>query len=406
MRVLLYGGTFDPPHNGHLHNLRAAAAVVKPDMVVVMPAGVPPHKAASGTPAALRLEMCGCFTAMAGSGDIPALEVSDWEIRQAAQGIKNYSANTIAMLGGRYPGAQLFMAVGSDMLLSFDTWYHWQDLLQACTLVVTSREEDDMDALRAKALELEPTGSRIVFAAAPALPMASSTLRARMAAGDRCAEALPLSVLTIIDREGLYRPAGARRSLTVKQAKAMAKKALSEKRFQHTVNVKKLAVKLAKRHGEDPERAALAAYLHDVAKEMPKDELLQILRDNAIMANNAAERPAPVWHGVCAAILAEKYWGVRDREVLDAVACHTTGRPGMTKLDKILFLADMTSAERDWPGVKNLRKLAKKDLDAAMLAGLEQTVGFVKSSKKPVDVMSVRAYEDLKQSYMEKERQK
>lgn len=179
----------------------------------------------------------------------------------------------------------------------------------------------------------------------------------------------------------------------------MARATLSEKRYTHTVNVKKMAVKLAKRNGVEKEQAALAAYLHDLAKEKPREELLQIMRDNAIMAKDAALRPAPVWHGVCAAILAKTRWGVEDQAVLDAVACHTTGRPGMTTLDKVLFLADMTSAERDWPGVEKLRKLALEDLDAAMLAGLAQTISFVEQSGKPVDPMSAAAYADLKRAY-------
>ena len=79
MKLLLYGGTFDPPHNGHLNNLRAAAGRVRPDLVVVMPAGVPPHKAASATPAALRLEMCRCFYALEGTPGLPRLTVSDWK---------------------------------------------------------------------------------------------------------------------------------------------------------------------------------------------------------------------------------------------------------------------------------------------------------------------------------------
>ena len=87
--------------------------------------------------------------------------------------------------------------------------------------------------------------------------------------------------------------------------------------------------------------------------------------------------------------------------MLDAVACHTTGRPGTTTLDKILFLADMTSAERDWPGVKQLRALEKRDLNAAMLAALTQTIQFVKESGKPVDPESAAAYEDLKNHYSE-----
>ncbi len=184
--------------------------------------------------------------------------------------------------------------------------------------------------------------------------------------------------------------------LTVAQAQALAKSRLSAKRYQHTENVKNLAVELAEIYGESPEKAALAAWLHDTAKEMPKEQLLQILQDNAIIKKNPAQRPEPVWHGICAEILARTQWGVQDQEVLDAVECHTTGCPNMTKLDKILFLADMTSAERDWPGVDQLRALAKKDLDTAMLQALDHTISFVKKGGKTVDPMSIAAYEDLK----------
>ena len=143
------------------------------------------------------------------------------------------------------------------------------------------------------------------------------------------------------------------------------------------------------------DRAALAALLHDSAKEISKDEMREILRAYPQYAEGGEERPAPVWHGVCAAILARTQWGVTDEAVLSAIACHTAGKPGMTRLDKILYLADMTSAERDWPGVEKLRKLEKKNLDAAMLAALKQTNDFVLSQGKPLDPMSKAAYEDI-----------
>ena len=179
------------------------------------------------------------------------------------------------------------------------------------------------------------------------------------------------------------------------EAKKLVKARLSEKRWTHTKNVKKMAVKLARRWGTDPEKAAMAAILHDSAKELPKQELLQIFADNAIIAENAPARPSPVWHGIAAAILAETQWGITDPEILSAIRCHTTGKPGMSKLDKIIYLADMTSAERDWPGVEKLRKLELKDLDAAMLAALKQTNDFVLSQSKPLDPMSKAAYEDI-----------
>lgn len=179
------------------------------------------------------------------------------------------------------------------------------------------------------------------------------------------------------------------------QAKKLVKKNLSEKRYTHTKNVKKMAVKLAKRWGADPEKAALAAILHDAAKELPKDRQLQIFAENAIIAENAPMRPTSVWHGIAAAILCETEWGVHDPEVLSAIRCHTTGKPGMSLLDKIIYMADMTSAERDYPGVEALRDEEFEDLDMALLHALKRTVDFVKEKGGRLDDQSVAAYEDL-----------
>ena len=180
-----------------------------------------------------------------------------------------------------------------------------------------------------------------------------------------------------------------------KQAKELVRSRLSDKRYEHTLNVKKMAVKLAKRHGVDKDRAALAALLHDAAKEISKDEMRALMRQYPQYAEGGEARPAPVWHGICAAILARTQWGVEDEAILSAIACHTAGKAGMSKLDKVVDLADMTSKERAWPGVGKLRKLELKDLDAAMLAALRQTNDFVLSQGKPLDPESAAAYEDI-----------
>ena len=151
------------------------------------------------------------------------------------------------------------------------------------------------------------------------------------------------------------------------EAKKLVKARLSEKRWTHTKNVKKMAVKLARRWGTDPEKAAMAAILHDSAKELPKQELLQIFADNAIIAENAPARPSPVWHGIAAAILAE-----------------------------IIYLADMTSAERDWPGVDDLRALEMQDLDRALCDALKRSIDFVEEKGGSLDPESVAAYEYAK----------
>ena len=187
--------------------------------------------------------------------------------------------------------------------------------------------------------------------------------------------------------------------MDLNQANELVRGRLSEKRYQHTLNVRDQAVHLAEKYGADPHKAALAALLHDAAKELPRAELLQILRDNAIMAGNTQAQPAPVWHGPCAAILCRTQWGVQDEEVLSAIACHTTGKPGMSKLDKIIYLADMTSAERSYPEVYELRDLAEQDLDRAMITALGKNLAWMEECGKPVDPLSRQTYDDLLRSY-------
>ena len=196
MKLLLFGGTFDPPHNGHMNNLRAAVAAVAPDKAIVMPAGTPPHKAASATPAALRLAMCACFRAVA-----PCVTVSDWEIEQ--QG-RSYTVQTLEMLRAQWPGAELYLSVGSDMLFTFREWYRWRDILQLAALVVQSRTDGDTTALRAAAESLAADGGRVVFAAAPALECASSDIRAGRYTPAELARLLPAPVPAIIAHAGLY----------------------------------------------------------------------------------------------------------------------------------------------------------------------------------------------------------
>ena len=157
-----------------------------------------------------------------------------------------------------------------------------------------------------------------------------------------------------------------------------------------------MAVKLAKHYGTDPEQAALAALLHDAAKELPKDEMRAIMQAHPEYAQGGEARPTPVWHGICAAILARTEWGVTDEAVLSAIACHTAGKAGMTQLDKILYLADMTSAERDWPGVDDLRALEMQDLDRALCDALKRSIDFVEEKGGSLDPESVAAYEYAK----------
>ena len=143
-------------------------------------------------------------------GAVPALCVSGWEVEQAALGtaqLYGEKKNSRWEMRGphRIREAELYMAMGSDMLLSFDSWHRWQEILRLARLVVTSRNVGDAPELHAKAKQMDPTGARILFAQVEALPMASSSLRARLAAGEACENELPALVRRVIRREGLYR---------------------------------------------------------------------------------------------------------------------------------------------------------------------------------------------------------
>lgn len=195
-KLLLYGGTFDPPHMGHMNNLRAVMAAVHPDQVLVMPAGIPPHKAASATPGEVRLAMCRCFTEVD-----PRVEVSRWEIDH--QG-RSYTVHTLQMLRDAYPGAALYLALGSDMLLTFTQWHRWQTILALATLVVQSRAGGDSADLHAAADALRPYGGRVLFADAMPVPCASSQIRAGSLDADTLRRVLPESVRRIIRQKNLY----------------------------------------------------------------------------------------------------------------------------------------------------------------------------------------------------------
>lgn len=196
MRLLLFGGTFDPPHVGHKSILRNAIACAEPEEVWIMPAGIPPHKQASATPAGLRLEMCGCF-----ASEFPATIISDWEMRQEG---KSFTQRTVEWLKIQRPNAEIYLCIGSDMLLSFTTWHCWQELLQTVTLVVQSRTQDDIARLEVAAKELEPYGAEIIFTHAKVEEISSTWLRSAIADGKDVRDKIPAIAMEIIRKNHLY----------------------------------------------------------------------------------------------------------------------------------------------------------------------------------------------------------
>ena len=155
-KIILFGGTFDPPHNGHMTLLAGAIEAVRPDLVLVEPAGTPPHKRAGGTSAAHRLAMCECFRPL-----FPELVLDTTEI---ARGGKSYTIDTVRQMNARYPGAQLYFPMGSDMLLWFRNWAAYRELLRRVVLVAHLRTGEDAAPVREYAAGLAAEGGTVLFA--------------------------------------------------------------------------------------------------------------------------------------------------------------------------------------------------------------------------------------------------
>ncbi len=194
-KLLLFGGTFDPPHMGHIDLLRNAINCVEPDLVVVMPAGIPPHKSAGVAPASLRYAMCASFKPL-----FTPLVVSDIEINRRG---RSYTLQTVRQLQKKYRGAAIYLSIGGDMLLSFTQWHRYKLLLQEVTLVVQRREHNQPELEKA-AKKLRDEGAHILFAEGETRPLSSSAIRKGLEAGEDMYPSIPSPAKEIVMQYDLY----------------------------------------------------------------------------------------------------------------------------------------------------------------------------------------------------------
>lgn len=169
---------------------------------------------------------------------------------------------------------------------------------------------------------------------------------------------------------------------------------MPERRWLHTQGVMETAVILAERFGEDPVRAELAAILHDVAKYWKVERMEKVIRDQAL-PSELLDYDKELWHAPVGAWVAEHEYGISDAGVLDAIRYHTSGRRGMTKLEKIVCLADYIEPGRDFPGVSNIRELSGQFLNQALLAGFNSTISFLLEKGKRIFPLTIEARNDL-----------
>ncbi|MBP2644262.1 MAG: putative superfamily hydrolase [Firmicutes bacterium] len=155
------------------------------------------------------------------------------------------------------------------------------------------------------------------------------------------------------------------------------KNELSPKRLAHSIGVSQTATRLAKLYGADVQKAEIAGLMHDCAREMPKNILLKIIQSSGIVVDDVELCQPALLHARAGAVVVKRDYAIDDQEICQAISCHTVGGPQMTLLDKVIFLADCIEPGRKYPGVDKLRQSAKENLDKALLAAYDHTIGYL-----------------------------
>ena len=176
------------------------------------------------------------------------------------------------------------------------------------------------------------------------------------------------------------------------EAEAIIKERLSQKRLNHSLNVAHECGKLARLYNEDEERACYAGLLHDVCKELPHDELLDMVKKSKLSVKKEELASKALWHSIAGAYYVQNFMGVKDCDIINAIRFHTVGRAGMSRLEEIVYLGDLVSADRDYKDVKKMRRLAYSDIDKAMLEALCFGITSVMGKGGYIPVYTLEAY--------------
>ncbi len=169
---------------------------------------------------------------------------------------------------------------------------------------------------------------------------------------------------------------------------------LTERRFNHSLNVAKSAKELAGIYGYDEEKAYTAGLIHDCCKDTPAGLQLSYMLENSMALSDMEISTAKLYHAMCGSMFIQKEFGIDDKEIINAVRYHTTGRKNMSLLEKIVFIADFISEERDYNGVDIMREKARRSLDEAIVEGLSFTIKDLIDAGRVVHTDTLDAYND------------
>lgn len=389
MKIGIYGGTFDPPHLGHMKAAAMSMKYLGLDRLFLIPTKQPPHKELPENAASPEDRLA--MTELMADGLGKNVQALDLELRRDG---KSYTADTVEQLHKQYPDDELWLLVGTDMFLSLQTWHQPERILRMAGIAAFSRwEQDDGEVLQKQSDFLRETyGAKEQIIPLPRVTEVSSTqLRGKLASGDSAAASLLwIQVYGYILRHELYGTHADMKQLSDEQLRAVSYSMVKAKRIPHIRGTESTAVKLAERWGANPQYARRAAILHDCTKYLELEEQLKLCRKYGILLDDLEKVAVKLLHSKTGAALARSVFG-EPEPVWQAICWHTTGKENMTTLEKILYLADYMEPNRDFDGVEALRKLVWEDLDQAMTLGLTMTVEEMKQRGVPVHSNTLRA---------------
>ena len=369
MKVGIYGGSFNPPHLGHMAAAQGALEALQLDLLVLVPSRVPPHKAlpaGSPTPEE-RLELTRIMADQLGA------KVEAWDVELCREG-KSYTAQTLAQAAQRWPGAELWLLVGTDLFLTWDQWYHPEEIMSLAGICAFGRAPEDERAFPAQRAMLEERyGARVEVISIPHLVEVSSTQVRELLGKGAGREFLSQPVYGAILRRKLYGTHADLAHLTMEELRCVSYSMVRSKRLPHIRGTEEEAASLARRWGADEEQMRRAAILHDCTKYLTLEEHLEICDRYGEPLDEMERGAVKLLHAKSGAALARAVFG-QEEIVCTAISYHTTGRAHMTLEEKILYMADYIEPCRDFDGVEEMRRLAYVDLDQAVLMGAEMSV--------------------------------
>lgn len=382
MKIGIYGGTFNPPHLGHMAAAKTAAQVLGLDKLVLIPAATPPHKQLpEGSPTAeQRLDM---VRLMADNLNMPGVaQVSDIELRREG---KSYTSDTLTAMKALYPDAELWLLMGTDMFLTLQNWHEPERIMELAGICAFGRTEQDGEELFAPQRDyLQKTfNAKVTTITLPGLVDISSTQLREVLEAGQGEEFLCPAVYGYILMNGLYGTHADLKHLDLPELRACSYSMVRAKRIPHIMGTEEEAVRLAKRWGVDETMARRAAILHDCTKYLELDEQVALCAQYGVELDELERRAVKLLHSKTGACIAKHVFG-EDEQVYQAIFWHTTGKADMSMAEKVIYLADYIEPTRDFDGVEPLRALAYEDIDKALLLGMEMTVEEMNQRGNPI----------------------